>query len=155
MKGVRVRVTTAKGTPVSADWHLQMPIGIGRSSRCAVRLHGWRIASQHAAIEREDDGLHLKVLDGDVRVNGCVSRGYGPLSPDDIIEIHDYRLDVAAATAIALDRARRQGFERRLFTDLDADGVADVYHRVRPDGTFETWRFGDGRWRLLDRGDIA
>jgi pilus assembly protein CpaF len=103
MKGVRVRVTTAKGTPVSADWHLQMPIGIGRSSRCAVRLHGWRIASQHAAIEREDDGLHLKVLDGDVRVNGCVSRGYGPLSPDDIIEIHDYRLDVAAATAIEVD----------------------------------------------------
>ncbi|SDR27114.1 hypothetical protein SAMN04489765_4421 [Tsukamurella pulmonis] len=42
-----------------------------------------------------------------------------------------------------------------VFTDLDADGVADVYHRVRSDNTFETWRFVDGRWRLLDRGDIA
>ncbi|WP_158635019.1 DUF6802 family protein [Tsukamurella asaccharolytica] len=42
-----------------------------------------------------------------------------------------------------------------VFTDLDADGVADVYHRVRPNGTFETWRFVGGRWRLLDRGDLA
>ncbi|MBS4099960.1 DUF6802 family protein [Tsukamurella paurometabola] len=42
-----------------------------------------------------------------------------------------------------------------VFTDLDADGVADVYHRVRPNGTFETWRFVEGRWRLLDRGDVG
>ena len=42
-----------------------------------------------------------------------------------------------------------------VFTDLDADGVADVYHRVGADGTFETWRFADGRWRLVDRGDVA
>ena len=42
-----------------------------------------------------------------------------------------------------------------VFTDLDADGVADVYHRIRPGGTFETWRFADGRWRLMDSGDIA
>lgn len=42
-----------------------------------------------------------------------------------------------------------------VFTDLDADGVADVYHRVRENGTFETWRFAAGRWRLMDSGDIA
>lgn len=42
-----------------------------------------------------------------------------------------------------------------VFTDLDADGVADVYHRVRENGTFETWRFAAGRWRLLDSGGIA
>lgn len=41
-----------------------------------------------------------------------------------------------------------------VFTDLDADGVADVYHRIRPDGTFETWRFGGGQWSLMDRGDV-
>ncbi|CAM5285795.1 hypothetical protein TPAU25S_02529 [Tsukamurella paurometabola] len=41
-----------------------------------------------------------------------------------------------------------------VFTDLDADGVADVYHRIRPDGTFETWRFSGGSWHLLDRGEV-
>ncbi|WP_461166975.1 DUF6802 family protein [Tsukamurella serpentis] len=41
-----------------------------------------------------------------------------------------------------------------VFTDLDADGVADVYHRIRGDGTFETWRFSGGRWTLLDRGNV-
>ncbi|WP_082789247.1 DUF6802 family protein [Tsukamurella pseudospumae] len=42
-----------------------------------------------------------------------------------------------------------------VFTDLDADGLADVYHRVRTDGTFETWRFSGGAWRLMDRGDVG
>jgi hypothetical protein len=42
-----------------------------------------------------------------------------------------------------------------VFTDLDADGVADLCQQIRPDGTFATWTFDGDRWHLLDSGDLS
>ena len=42
-----------------------------------------------------------------------------------------------------------------VFTDLDADGVADVCQQIHADGTFETWAFDGDSWRLLDSGDLS
>ena len=42
-----------------------------------------------------------------------------------------------------------------VFTDLDADGVADVCQQIRADGTFATLTFDGVRWRLIDSGDLS
>ncbi|MDF0529895.1 hypothetical protein P0W64_17850 [Tsukamurella sp. 8F] len=82
------------------------------------------------------EGLWVSVGDGwfDVSMDGAVDTdGDGR---DDTATVH-------AADRLAV------------FADLDADGVADVYHSVAADGTFQTWTYSAERgWALLDRGDL-
>ena len=93
MNGFQVQVTTARGTPVSAGWHVDIPLHIGRDTTNDVVLHGWRVAPRHASIDAGEDGLHLRGVAA-LRVNGKAVQQYGPLRTDDVIEIHDYRIRV-------------------------------------------------------------
>ncbi|MFC7755474.1 DUF6802 family protein [Tsukamurella soli] len=85
------------------------------------------------------DGLWVSVGEGwfDVGAAG----GDGVVDADG-----DGRCDTATVTSV-------DGLA--VFSDLDADGVADVYHHVHTDGRFETWTYDAAEgWSLLDRGDL-
>lgn len=65
-----------------------LPISIGRSSDCDLRLKAWRVGRQHAIIERRASGIFIDDLGtlGGTFVNGCRVTQYGPLrSTDQII----------------------------------------------------------------------
>jgi pilus assembly protein CpaF len=69
---------------------------VGRSSRCAVRLSGWRIGRLHARIVREGQGLMLQDLGSfaGTWLNGTRIVRHGPLRFADAIQIGGYTLRV-------------------------------------------------------------
>lgn len=71
--------------------------GIGRDDANLVMLQGWTIASKHASLVREDDGVYILSLGGraPITVNGTrvVSR-HGPIRGKDVVAIGDYILKI-------------------------------------------------------------
>lgn len=71
--------------------------GIGRDDANLVQLQGWTIASKHAALVREEDGVYILSLGGKapIKVNEAkvISR-HGPIRGNDRIVIGDYTLQV-------------------------------------------------------------
>lgn len=68
---------------------------LGKAEDNLVVLQGWTIAAHHAIIQREHDGLYIKALESRsaVQVNGQrIQKPYGPLTPEDEIQIGGYRL---------------------------------------------------------------
>ncbi|HST45730.1 MAG TPA: ATPase, T2SS/T4P/T4SS family [Luteimonas sp.] len=71
--------------------------GIGRAEANLVMLQGWTIASKHASLIREDDGVYLLPLGGKapITVNGQrVIAKHGPIATVDEVRIGDYTLHV-------------------------------------------------------------
>lgn len=62
---------------------------IGRSAKNFICLSGWRIASTHAEISVQNKGLFVSDLSGGIglKVNGSLATSFGPLSPQDEIQI--------------------------------------------------------------------
>ena len=86
--------------------------GIGRAEANLVMLQGWTIASKHASLIRENDGVYLLPLGGKapITVNGQrVLAKHGPITTQDEVRIGDYTLHV-------------QGEERERRADRPADG---------------------------------
>ena len=70
---------------------------MGKSEDCFVRLHGWKVAKEHAQFYYTNDGLFVKDMSGTKQgtlVNGERIDSYGPLSPNDQIAIHAYDINV-------------------------------------------------------------
>ena len=68
---------------------------LGKAEDNLVVLQGWTIAAHHAIIQREHDGLYVKALESRsaIQVNGQrIQKPYGPLTPEDEIQIGGYRL---------------------------------------------------------------
>jgi FOG: FHA domain len=68
---------------------------LGKAEDNLVVLQGWTIAAHHAIIQRDHDGLYIKALESRsaVQVNGQrIQKPYGPLTPEDEIQIGGYRL---------------------------------------------------------------
>ncbi len=82
--------------------------GIGRDDANLVTLQGWTIASNHASLVREEDGIYILSLGGraPITVNGTrvVSR-HGPIRGKDRIVIGDYTLQVNADEPVAREAA--------------------------------------------------
>ena len=80
--------------------------GIGRDDANLVMLQGWSIASKHASLVREDDGIYIMSLGGKapITINGTqvVSR-HGPIGKNDEVRIGDYVLHVAGSGGHAHD----------------------------------------------------
>lgn len=92
----QVHVTTVKGTRVTDAYLTESSCVIGKDADSAIVLHGWRVSGRHARLKVENDGLYVQDLDSrsGIRVNGRAVKRYGPLSAEDRIEIHDYRLQI-------------------------------------------------------------
>lgn len=91
-----VRIDTAKGMHVGDLFISDDACLIGKRADNGIVLHGWRIDSEHARLERADEGVFIQDMQSrtGTRVNGKKIDRYGPITDDDVIEIHDYRLRV-------------------------------------------------------------
>lgn len=68
---------------------MNLPVDIGRSTRCGLHIAAWRVGKVHARIEQETDGPFIDdfgTLSGTM-VNGRRITRYGPLLPGDEILI--------------------------------------------------------------------
>jgi len=65
------------------------PVTLGRAGRCGLRLRTWRIAREHVRFVRGASGLMLEDLGSltGTRVNGERVATFGPLQPDDDIQV--------------------------------------------------------------------
>ena len=106
----QVKVSTARGMHVSDAYISEATCSIGKDPESDVVLHSWRIERRHAKLAIEDEGLFVQDMSGrgGTRVNGKRVEKYGPLSPEDIIEIHDYRLQVTHRQAKTAGAERAQ-----------------------------------------------
>ncbi len=82
---------------------------LGKGERSHLRLEGWNIAKEHARITLRDGGLYVEALGslGVVLVNGEKLREYGPIQPEDDIQIAGYRLHIISKTKGTADGERR------------------------------------------------
>jgi len=73
---------------------------IGRSAEAHIRVEGWNIAREHARIVRRPDGPYVEATGplASISVNGERVRWYGPLKPDDVVEIAGVTLRVHPET---------------------------------------------------------
>jgi len=129
----QVKVSTARGMHVSDAYISEASCSIGKDPESDVVLHSWRIERQHARLAIEDAGLFVQDMSGrgGTRVNGKRVEKYGPLSPEDIIEIHDYRLQVThrqakAASAEVTSAASGGPPDNRSEAKLPADKIESV-----------------------------
>lgn len=95
----QVNVKTNKGTKVADLICSAETCNIGKDSNCFVVLHGWKVAKEHAQIYWSDNGIYVKDLGSKTgtQVNGTNVEAYGPLTEDDEISIHAYRIRVKGA----------------------------------------------------------
>lgn len=91
-----VTIETAKGTFVAKKKCADEKCILGKSDDTFSPLHGWRVAKQHAQIFRESGELYIKDLATrhGTHVNGEKIGSFGPLTPEDNIEIHGYSIRV-------------------------------------------------------------
>ncbi|WP_414040866.1 ATPase, T2SS/T4P/T4SS family [Acidithiobacillus sp. M4-SHS-6] len=70
---------------------------IGRSPQAHLRLEGWNVGKEHARIVRRDDGPYVEAIGplASISVNGEKVKWYGPLSPQDLIEVAGVTLRIA------------------------------------------------------------
>lgn len=100
----QVTVSTLRGTRVADVYVPDSSCVIGKSSRNAVVLQDWRVESHHARLMEDGSSIFVQDLQSRIgtRVNGRLVRTYGPLLADDVIQIHDYRLNVSPRAVRAM-----------------------------------------------------
>ena len=71
---------------------------VGKARTGLVRLRGWKVAPNHARIEQSLGGLFVENISrgNELLVNGKPVERFGPLSPEDLIGIGAYNLQVRA-----------------------------------------------------------
>lgn len=97
-----IKVTTKDGKP-----HEEVRCGsdaceIGSSRDNIVRLRGWKMAPRHVRFEKELAGVFaVDVSRGyGLSVNGEKTERYGPLQPQDVIEVGAYKISVINHDAV-------------------------------------------------------
>lgn len=94
-----VIVKTAKGEFIK---NFSCPVSecsIGKARDNFIQLRGWKVAPNHAEIQRTPEGLFVEDLTGSGRVlvNDEEVEHYGPLHSSDVIHIGGYLISVGAA----------------------------------------------------------
>ncbi len=79
------------------------PAIVGKASKCALPISGWRAAREHARLTRKDDGVWLEDLGSmsGTTVNGSRVVVHGPLHFADEINIAGYRIRITDQAATA------------------------------------------------------
>lgn len=103
---------------------------VGRSQHCAIRLHGWGIAKEHAIVFQIDHQYYIRDLGGlgGVKVNGTRIGEFGPLSPRDRIQIGSYLIQLSAASKQGMQEASNRENQGPKDLGLQAKGIADHDH---------------------------
>ncbi len=149
----QVRVMTSRGTAVSDAHFSDSVCVIGKAPDCGVVLQGWRVEASHARLAVQEDGLYLEDLESEegTRVNGIRIKHYGPLGTDDLIQIHDYQIQVVPRLP-ARPAARSQGTAspgqnpdgpapiKRTTTEDHEPGAVDGQRARKDEETLHTWR---------------
>lgn len=92
---LNIRVKDNKGNELECvECHADI-CTIGRGGKNFLQLKGWRIAGNHAQLERRPDGIYVEDRSGAIGtlVNGDAVDSYGPLTPGDTISIGNYILN--------------------------------------------------------------
>lgn len=96
----QISVSTVKGTLISNELVSEELCRIGKSSDNNIVLHGWQVGKRHASLRLV--GADVFVEDhgtgAGTRVNGNRVQSFGPLSGDDVIEIHGYLIRIKPPT---------------------------------------------------------
>ncbi len=80
---------------------------LGRAAHCDLRISNWRVAREHARLQRGPEGWLIEDLGGlgGTFVNGARVTVYGPLQPSDLIVIGPCRLHLAAPAQAGTESA--------------------------------------------------
>ena len=91
-----VSVATKKGTRVNSLVCSDAECFLGKGDECLIALHGWKVARRHIRLSRDSDGVYMEWVGqgAPVTVNGSRVDRFGPLSGEDQIEIHSYRIRI-------------------------------------------------------------
>ena len=108
---------------------------IGKSRSNLIQLRGWKVAPQHAEIQRTPEGLFVERVaqKAAVEINGKAVEHYGPLRTSDEIQIAGYVLQVGSfkkketgqKTGPKTDTKGKQKSEQKLDFVLDEDDDYD------------------------------
>lgn len=92
---IKVEMIYEDGRIVQCE--IMPPILVGRDQQCAIRIHNWRVAKEHARIDLLGDMLQIEDLGslGGTRVNHKRVAMYAPIMPTDIIQIGPCRIQVS------------------------------------------------------------
>ncbi|WP_339079561.1 ATPase, T2SS/T4P/T4SS family [Pseudomonas sp. TMP9] len=93
-----VVVTYKGGEPLDTLTCTSAQCEVGKARTGLVRLRGWKVAPNHARIEQSLGGLFVENISrgNELLVNGKPVERFGPLSPEDLIGIGAYNLQVRA-----------------------------------------------------------
>lgn len=96
----QVQISTSKGTVIGNELISDPLCRIGKASDNHIVLHGWQVGKCHASLRLVGADVFLDDLGtgGGTRVNGQRVETYGPLTSDDVIEIHSYLIRVKPPT---------------------------------------------------------
>ena len=96
----QVSISTVKGTLISNELVSEELCRIGKSSDNNIVLHGWQVGKRHASLRLV--GADVFVEDhgtgAGTRVNGNRVQSFGPLTGEDVIEIHGYLIRIKPPT---------------------------------------------------------
>jgi pilus assembly protein CpaF len=96
----QVQIATSKGTVIGNELISDSLCKIGKTADNHIVLHGWQVGKRHASLRLV--GADVFVDDhgtsGGTRVNGQRVETYGPLSSEDVIEIHGYLIRIKPPT---------------------------------------------------------
>ncbi|MDP2444018.1 FHA domain-containing protein, partial [Pseudomonas sp.] len=97
-----VVVTYKSGEPLDTLTCTSAQCDVGKARSGLVRLRGWKVAPSHARIEQSLGGLFVENISrgNELLVNGKPVERFGPLSPEDLIGIGAYNLQVRAVGQI-------------------------------------------------------
>lgn len=100
----QIHVQTNKGTRVADQICQEESCVLGKDEACFVQLHGWRITKEHIRFFRSEQGLFVSELSprSGLRVNGIAVDSYGPLQPEDLIELHSYQISAKNHTKLKM-----------------------------------------------------
>ena len=96
----QVQISTSKGTVIGNELISDPLCRIGKASDNHIVLHGWQVGKCHASLRLVGADVYLDDLGtgGGTRVNGQRIETYGPLSSEDVIEIHSYLIRIKPPT---------------------------------------------------------
>jgi pilus assembly protein CpaF len=96
----QVQIATSKGTVIGNELISDSLCRIGKTADNHIVLHGWQVGKRHASLRLV--GADVFVDDhgtsAGTRVNGQRVESYGPLSSEDVIEIHGYLIRIKPPT---------------------------------------------------------
>lgn len=122
----QIHIQTNKGTRVADQICQEESCVLGKDEACFVQLHGWRIAKEHIRFFRSEQGLFVSELNprSGLRVNGIAVDSYGPLQPEDLIELHSYQ--ISAKNHTKLKRASEAAPVTKVVEPVTAFGAREV-----------------------------